>query len=250
VHTVIPTEMSGKPSPPVPLILVTETDGSPSDADTPKGHPQELTQPICYLPTPCDRPDDRPIILPGALENRSTNQSQEGGMSPPLQDPSPEPRVGASCAPPMTCEGLELPVGSRKDLTLPARSPRVGTDPWTETDDSSKLDHPDPDLESKGPDTRIMEVLRPLVLDLHIASRGLISAWVPVLSDLMRHPVPPQVARRILKPQDDPFGLPAQDAVTEQECLSAIELSIGEGDTAQMYADVIYQHTLRLRRAI
>jgi len=107
----------------------------------------------------------------------------------------------------------------------------------------------DQSLDPEKPDAQIMTVLRPLVLDLHLASRGLITSWVPVLSDLMRHPVPPHVARRILKPQDDSFGLPAQDVVTEQECLSAIEASIGVGDTVQMYADVIYQHTLRLRKA-
>jgi len=65
----------------------------------------------------------------------------------------------------------------------------------------------------------------------------------------MRHPVPPQVARRILRPQDDRFSLPGLDTVTSVELVSAIESSMMACDTAQMYADVILRHTTRLRTA-
>jgi len=49
--------------------------------------------------------------------------------------------------------------------------------------------------------------LYPLIADLHTASLGNILILAPVISDLMRHPVPPQVARRILRPHDDRFSL-------------------------------------------
>ena len=52
--------------------------------------------------------------------------------------------------------------------------------------------------------------LYPLIVDLHAASLGNILILAPVISDLMRHPVPPQVARRILRPQDDQFSLPGK----------------------------------------
>jgi len=91
--------------------------------------------------------------------------------------------------------------------------------------------------------------LYPLIVDLHAASLGNILILAPVISDLMRHPVPPQVARRILRPQDDRFNLPGLDTITSVELASAIESSMMACDTAQMYADVILQHTTRLRTA-
>jgi len=51
----------------------------------------------------------------------------------------------------------------------------------------------------------------PLIVDLHTASPGNILILAPVINDLMRHPVPPQVARCILRPQDDRFSLPGLD---------------------------------------
>ena len=84
-----------------------------------------------------------------------------------------------------------------------------------------------------------------LIVDLHTASlRNIL-----VISDLMRHPVPPQVARRILRPQDDRYSLPDLDTITSVELVPAIESSMTECDTAQMYADVILRHTIRLRTA-
>jgi len=91
--------------------------------------------------------------------------------------------------------------------------------------------------------------LYPLIVDLHTASLGNILTLAPVISDLMRHPVPPQVARRILRPQDDWFNLPGLDTITSVELVSAIESSMAACDTAQMYADVILRHTTRLRTA-
>ena len=62
----------------------------------------------------------------------------------------------------------------------------------------------------------------------------------------MRHPVPPQVARRILRPHDDWFSLPGLDTITLAELGIAIESFMMACDTAQMYADVILRHTTRL----
>jgi len=89
----------------------------------------------------------------------------------------------------------------------------------------------------------------PLIVDLHTASLGNILTLAPVICDLMRHPVPPQVARRILRPQDDRFSLPGLDTITSVELVSAIESSMTACDTAQIYADVILRHTTRLRTA-
>jgi len=55
----------------------------------------------------------------------------------------------------------------------------------------------------------------------------------------MRHPVPPQVARRILRLQDDLCSLPGLDTITPAELASAIESSMAACDTAQLYEDVI-----------
>jgi len=65
----------------------------------------------------------------------------------------------------------------------------------------------------------------------------------------MRHPVPPQVARRILHPQDDLSSLPGLDTITPAELAAAIESSMAACDTAQMYEDVMLRHTARLRKA-
>jgi len=59
--------------------------------------------------------------------------------------------------------------------------------------------------------------LYPLIADLHTASLRNILILAPVISDLMRHPVPPQVARRILRPHDDRFSLPGSDTITSAE---------------------------------
>jgi len=85
--------------------------------------------------------------------------------------------------------------------------------------------------------------LYPLIFDLHTASLRNILTLGPVISDLMRHPVPPQVARCILRPQDNWFSLPGLDTITSVELVSAIESSMMACDTAQMYADVILRHT-------
>jgi len=92
-----------------------------------------------------------------------------------------------------------------------------------------------------------MTELYPLIVDLHTASLGNILTLAPVISDLMHHPVPPQVARRILHPQDDQISLPGLDTITSAELVSAIETSMAACDTAQMYGDVILRHTTRLR---
>jgi len=84
-----------------------------------------------------------------------------------------------------------------------------------------------------------MSKLYPLIADLHTASLGNILILDPVISDLLRHPVPPQVARRILRPHDDRFSLPGLDTITLAELASANESSMMACDTAQMYADVI-----------
>jgi len=81
--------------------------------------------------------------------------------------------------------------------------------------------------------------LYPLIVDRHTASLGNILTSAPVICDLMRHPVPPQVARRILRPQDNWFSLPGLDTITSVELVSAIESSMTACDTAQMYADLI-----------
>jgi len=94
-----------------------------------------------------------------------------------------------------------------------------------------------------------MTKLYPLIVDLHTASLGNILTLLQVISDLMRHPVPPQVARRILRPQDDRFNLPGLHTITTAELVSAIESFMMACDTAQMYADVILRHTTRLRTA-
>ena len=101
-----------------------------------------------------------------------------------------------------------------------------------------------PDHESQE-----MTQLGPLIVDLHTASLGNIIALAPVISDIMRHPVPPLVARLILRPQDDHFSLPGLDTITLAELASAIESSLAACDTAQMYEDVILQRTARLRKA-
>jgi len=80
-----------------------------------------------------------------------------------------------------------------------------------------------------------MTKLGPLIVDLHMACLGNIIALSPVISDLMRHPVPPQFARRILRPQDDIFSLPGLDTITPAELASAIESSMAVCDTAHMY---------------
>jgi len=79
----------------------------------------------------------------------------------------------------------------------------------------------------------------PLTVNLHMASLGNILTLAPVISDLMRHPLPPQVARRILCPQDDRFSLPGLDTITSAEPVSALESCMAACDTAQMYANVI-----------
>ena len=84
-----------------------------------------------------------------------------------------------------------------------------------------------------------MTRLLPLIVDLHTASLGNILTLAPVISDLMRHPVHPQVARRILRPQDNWLSLPGLDTITSTEIVSAIESSMVACDTAQMYEDVI-----------
>jgi len=84
-----------------------------------------------------------------------------------------------------------------------------------------------------------MTKLYPLIVDLHTASLGNISTLAPVISYLMHHPVPPQVARRILRPQDNQFSLPGLNTITSAELVSAIKSSMAACDTAQMYADVI-----------
>ena len=71
--------------------------------------------------------------------------------------------------------------------------------------------------------SRRMTILGPLVTHLHTASLGHIIALVPVISDLMHHPVPPQVARQILHPQNDIFILPEQDIVTSAELALALK---------------------------
>jgi len=91
--------------------------------------------------------------------------------------------------------------------------------------------------------------LYPLIADLHTASLRNILILAPVISDLMRHLAPPQVARRILRPHDDQFSLSGLDTITSAELASAIESSMMACDTAQMYADVILRHTNRLRTA-
>ena len=88
--------------------------------------------------------------------------------------------------------------------------------------------------------------LYPLIADLHTASLGNLLILAPVISDLMRYPVPPQVARHILRPHDDRFSLPGSDTITSAEFASAIESSMMTCNTAQMYADVILRHTTRL----
>ena len=97
--------------------------------------------------------------------------------------------------------------------------------------------------------SREMTKLGPLIVKLHTACLGNIIALAPVISDLMRHPVSPQVARHILRPQDDIFSLPGLDTITPAELASAIESSMAVRDTAQMYEDVILRHTARLRNA-
>jgi len=52
-----------------------------------------------------------------------------------------------------------------------------------------------------------------------------------------------------LRPHDDLFSLPEQDRLTPQELAQAIETSVTADDSAQMYADVILQHTWRLHNA-
>ena len=88
-----------------------------------------------------------------------------------------------------------------------------------------------------------MTKLYPLIVDLHTASLGNILTFAPVISDLMRHPVPPQVARHILRAQDNQFSLPGLNTITSAELVSAIESSMAACDTAQLYEDVILQHT-------
>jgi len=94
-----------------------------------------------------------------------------------------------------------------------------------------------------------MTKLYPIIVDLHTFSLGNILTLAPVISDLVRHPVPPQVARHILRPQDDRFSLPCLDTITSTELVSAIESSMAACDTAQMYENVILRHTTRLRTA-
>jgi len=91
-----------------------------------------------------------------------------------------------------------------------------------------------------------MTTLRSVLQDLHVASAGDIISLSPVISDLLRHPVPPQVVRRILRPQDDPLDLPGADVVTIDELTKAFEAVIEMGDTAQMFTTVITRHTDRL----
>jgi len=91
--------------------------------------------------------------------------------------------------------------------------------------------------------------LYPLIVGLHTASLGNIITLAAVISDLMRHPVPPQVARRMLRTQDDWFSLPGLDTITSVELVSSIKSSMKACDTAQMYADVILQNKTRLRTA-
>jgi len=91
-----------------------------------------------------------------------------------------------------------------------------------------------------------MTKLYPLIVDLHKTSLGNILTLAPVISDLIRHPVPPQVATRILRPQDDRFSLPCLDSITSAELVSALEPCMAACDTAQMYKDVILRHTTRL----
>ena len=83
------------------------------------------------------------------------------------------------------------------------------------------------------------EVLGPHIVDLHTARLWNIISLVPVISDLMHHPVPPQVARHIVCPQDDLFSLPGLDTITPAKLASAIESSMEAPDTAQMHEDVI-----------
>jgi len=95
----------------------------------------------------------------------------------------------------------------------------------------------------------LMTTLSPIIRDLHIASAGNIISLVQVISDLLRHPVPPQVVRRILRPQDDPLDGPGPDVTTLDELAQAIEEVIETGDMAQMFAVVITCHTVRLQEA-
>ena len=88
--------------------------------------------------------------------------------------------------------------------------------------------------------------LYPLIADLHTASLWNILILAPIISDLMRNPVSPQVARRILRPHHNHFSLPGSDTITLAEFASAIESSMMACDTVQMYADVILRHTTRL----
>jgi len=76
----------------------------------------------------------------------------------------------------------------------------------------------------------------------------LIISLSPVISDLLRHPVPPQVVRRILRPQDD-LDLPGADVVSINELTKAFEAVLEMGDSAQMFTTVINRHTERLNAA-
>ena len=182
---------------------------------------------INYLPTAFEHRKTRTFATAGHGSTAQGAPQQEGRPDVFPMDPSiarPESLAGTTPLDDTTAPVL------RKQLRRVQTSPIERLQPnRTESGAERQADGVDlPEHERQK-----MTKLRPLIDDLHTASLGNIIALVPVISDLMCHPVPPQVARRILRPQDDLCSLPGLDTITPAELASAIESSIAAPDTAR-----------------
>jgi len=173
--------------------------------------PTQVENPVCTL----DMSGVRINYLPSACEPIPEPTFPEAPTAPVFRQQPPQPQT---------------PLVERPQLT------RADSGATRQADMPELLDHMNQE----------MLKLYPLIADLHTASLGNMLILAPVISDLMRHPVPPHVARRILRPHDDQFSLPGLDTITSAELASAFESSMMACDTAQMYADVILRHTTRL----
>jgi len=194
---------------------------------------------INYLPSACEHTQsltDRGSTAQGAPlhEDRTDSIPTVPPRIPPASRAEPtSPKVPTA---PVFRQQPPQPQTPLVERPQPIRADRGAT---RQADLAELLDHVSQDIIK----------LYSLIVNLHTASLGNILSSAPVISDLMRHPVPPQVARRISRPQDDRFSLPGLDTITSVELVSAIESSMTACDTAQMYADVILRHTTRLRTA-
>jgi len=211
------------------------------------GPPDMASMWINYLPSSCEQRETPTLAMPCCCLMAQREPQQGGRLDDFPLDPSLalEARNIPNLASPGPLDDATAPA-FRNHLRPVQTSPTERPQPY-QAQGGIKCQLEKADLLEQ--ENRRMTILAPLIIDLHTANLGNTIALVPVSSNLMCLPVPPQVAMRILRPQDDLSSLPGLDTITSAELALAIETSMAADDTAQMYADVILRHTVRLRNA-